>query len=218
MIDDGISRADRRLDNGRRSRRSRSQLGVQCLVDGLEVGLAAARTGDGWIKHGERRVFVRATPSDFDGWAALGNDAWSFAKVLPFLKRMEDDRDFPDAEVHGAGGPMPVSRPNPSDLHALSTAFVSACEVLTFLRRSTRTRPALRDLRRLPMNVIGGMRVNAAMAYIAPNRRRGNLTIKSGVTARRLVMNGVRAVAVEVERSGSIETFEGEEIVLVRAP
>jgi choline dehydrogenase-like flavoprotein len=62
--------------------------------------------------------------------------------------------------------------------------------------------------------VIDGVRVNAAMAYIAPNRRRVNLTIKSGVTARRLVMNGARAVAVEVERSGSIETFEGDEIVL----
>ena len=50
-------------------------------------------------------VFVRATPDDFDGWAALGNDEWSFARVLPFLKRMEDDRDFPDGEFHGTGGP-----------------------------------------------------------------------------------------------------------------
>ena len=47
------------------------------------------------------------------------------------------------------------------------------------------------------------------MAYIAPNRDRVNLTIESGVTARRLVMNGARAVGVEVERSGSIETFDG---------
>ena len=50
-------------------------------------------------------VFVRATASDFDGWATLGNDEWSFAKVLPFLRRLEDDRDFPDADYHGSGGP-----------------------------------------------------------------------------------------------------------------
>jgi predicted dehydrogenase (TIGR03970 family) len=159
-------------------------------------------------------VFVRATPSDFDGWAALGNDAWSFARVLPFLKRMEDDRDFPDAEVHGTGGPMPVCRPNASELHSLSNAFVSACEDLDFPEEIDKNVPGPPGCGRLPQNVIDGVRVNAAMAYIAPNRRRVNLTIKSGVTARRLVMNGARAVAVEVERSGSIETFEGDEIVL----
>jgi choline dehydrogenase len=64
------------------------------------------------------------------------------------------------------------------------------------------------------LNVIDGVRVNAAMAYITPNRTRANLTIESGVTARRVVMRGARAVGVEVERSGSIETFEGDEIVL----
>jgi choline dehydrogenase len=62
--------------------------------------------------------------------------------------------------------------------------------------------------------VIGGVRVNAAMAYVVPNRGRANLTIASEVIARRLVINGGRAVAVEVERSGSIETYEGDEIVL----
>ena len=159
-------------------------------------------------------VFVRATPSDFDGWAALGNDAWSFERVLPFLKRMEDDRDYPDAEVHGAGGPIPVRRPSMSELHALSNAFVSACEDLNFPEEIDKNAPGLPGCGRLPLNVIDGVRVNAAMAYIAPNRRRANLTIESGVNARRLVMRGARAVAVEVERSGSIETFEGDEMVL----
>jgi choline dehydrogenase-like flavoprotein len=134
--------------------------------------------------------------------------------VLPFLKRMEDDRDFPDAEVHGAGGPMPVSRPNAAELHSLSDAFVSSCEALDFPEEIDKNGPGPPGCGRLPLNVIDGVRVNTAMAYIAPNRRRANLTIKSGVVARRLVMNGARAVGVEVERSGSIETFGGDEIVL----
>jgi len=159
-------------------------------------------------------VFVRATPADFDGWAALGNDAWSYAKVLPFLKRMEDDRDFPDSEVHGAGGPIPVSRPDVSEFHPLSKAFVSACEALDFPNEIDKNAPGPPGCGRLPMNVIGGVRVNAAMAYIAANRQRANLTIKSGVVARRLVMNGARAVGVEAERRGSIETFEADEVVL----
>jgi len=159
-------------------------------------------------------VFVRATPADFDGWAALGNDAWSFARVLPFLKRMEDDRDFPDSEVHGVGGPIPVSRPGAPELHSLSKAFASACEALDFPEEIDKNAPGQPGCGRLPLNVVGGVRVNAAMAYIAPNRQRANLTIKSEVVARRLVMNGSRAVGVEVGGSGSVETFVGDEIVL----
>ena len=62
-------------------------------------------------------VFVRATADDFDGWAARGNELWSFAEVLPFLKRLEDDRDFPDSEFHGSGGPVPVARAKAGELH-----------------------------------------------------------------------------------------------------
>lgn len=159
-------------------------------------------------------VFVRATPADFDGWAALGNDEWSFAKVLPFLKRLEDDRDFPGGEYHGTGGPIPVARTVPSALHPMSDAFVAACAALDFAEETDKNAPGPPGFGRLPLNVVDGVRVNAAMAYITPNRPRANLTIESGVTARRVVMRGARAVGVEVERSGVIERFEGDEIVL----
>jgi choline dehydrogenase-like flavoprotein len=66
----------------------------------------------------------------------------------------------------------------------------------------------------LPRNVVDGIRVNAALAYISPNRNRANLTIESSISARRVVMSGRRAVGVEVERSGRIETVTGDEIVL----
>ena len=159
-------------------------------------------------------VFVRAIPDDFDGWAALGNDEWSFTKVLPFLKRLEDDRDFPGGEFHGVGGPIPVARPVSSALHPLSNAFVAACAALHFAEEIDKNAPGLPGFGRLPLNVVDGVRVNAAMAYIIPNRIRVNLTVESGVTARRVVMRGTRAVGVEIERSGSIERVEGDEIVL----
>ncbi len=159
-------------------------------------------------------VFVRATLADFDGWAALGNDEWSFAKVLPFLKRLEDDRDFPDGEFHGSGGPMPVSRALDCGLHPLSDAFATACAALDFAEEIDKNAPGPPGCGRLPLNVIDGVRVNAAMAYITPHRSRANLTIESGVRARRVVVNQARAVAVETERCGSTETFHGDEIVL----
>jgi len=159
-------------------------------------------------------VFVRATRSDFDGWSALGNDQWSYANVLPYLRRLEDDLDFPDAAYHGVGGPVPVSRSNAEALHPLSEAFVAACAELGFPAEPDKNAPGPPGFGRLPRNVVDGIRVNAALAYISPNRNRANLSIESSISARRVVMSGRRAVGVEVERSGRIETVTGDEIVL----
>jgi choline dehydrogenase len=159
-------------------------------------------------------VFVRATAWDFDSWAALGNDQWSFAEVLPFLRRLEDDLDFPGAEYHGQGGPMPVSRVAAAGLHPLNQAFAAACADLGFPDEIDKNAPGAPGCGSLPRNVVHGVRINAALAYIIPNRNRANLTIESNVIVRRVVIKGHRAVGVEVERSGRIETFAGDEIVL----
>ena len=53
-------------------------------------------------------VFLRAIPSDFDRWAALGNDQWSFASVLPFLRRLEDDHDMEILVGIDSGDDAPV--------------------------------------------------------------------------------------------------------------
>jgi choline dehydrogenase len=159
-------------------------------------------------------VFVRATSDDFDRWAALGNHEWSFAKVLPFLRRLEDDRDFPADEFHGSGGPMPVTRATGSQQHPLSQAFVEACDDLGFPAEPDKNTPAIPGHGPLPRNIVDGVRLNAAMAYIAPNRDRPNLTIESEVSAQRVVFTGSRATGVEVERSGVVQMFSGDEIVL----
>jgi choline dehydrogenase len=159
-------------------------------------------------------VFVRATADDFDHWATLGNDEWSFAKVLPFLRRLEDDRDFPDSEFHGSGGPMPVTRVAATALHPLSDAFAVACSALGYPDEVDKNAPGRPGCGSLPRNVLARVRVNAAAAYITPNRHRLNLTIESNATAHRLVMKGNRVVGVEIDRRGSLETRTGDEIVL----
>src|SRR5437016_5548469 len=55
------------------------------------------------------QAMQRGLPEDFDSWAAMGNDQWSYAKVLPFFRKCERDLDMRDA-FHGTDGPMPVRR------------------------------------------------------------------------------------------------------------
>ena len=53
-------------------------------------------------------VYIRGHRSDYDHWASLGNTGWSYADVLPYFKRSEDNAEF-DGEYHGKGGPLRVS-------------------------------------------------------------------------------------------------------------
>ena len=53
-------------------------------------------------------VYIRGQKEDFDHWARMGNAGWSFADVLPYFKRSEDQENGADA-YHGAGGPLAVS-------------------------------------------------------------------------------------------------------------
>ena len=54
-------------------------------------------------------VYIRGHRADYDQWASLGNAGWSFADVLPYFKRAEDNADF-DGEYHGKGGPLAVNK------------------------------------------------------------------------------------------------------------
>jgi hypothetical protein len=54
--------------------------------------------------------FIRARRDDFDRWAAAGNDAWSFDRMAPFLRRLETGLDYGVSDVHGGSGSVRVRR------------------------------------------------------------------------------------------------------------
>ena len=52
------------------------------------------------------QAMQRGLPEDFDSWSGMGNDQWSYDKVLPYFRKSEHDLDIRD-DFHGTGGPMP---------------------------------------------------------------------------------------------------------------
>ena len=55
------------------------------------------------------QVFLRGIPDDFDYWVSMGNDEWSFEKVLPYYRKLETDMDYQD-DFHGSEGPIIARR------------------------------------------------------------------------------------------------------------
>jgi choline dehydrogenase len=138
--------------------------------------------------------FIRGTRSDFERWAAAGNDLWSPAAVLPAFRRLEADADFGDRPGHGASGPVPVSRPAAG--HPLADAFGAAAGDLGHPAEPDKNADGPPGYGPVPLTVSGGVRVNTAMAYLSPRRGRPGLAVRGGTTVLGVVVERGRAVGV----------------------
>src|SRR3954465_15861723 len=67
--------------------------------------------------------YIRGNRADYDEWAALGCDGWSYDEVLPYFKRSEDNERGEDA-FHGVGGPLSVS--DSRSMHPLVDTMIEA--------------------------------------------------------------------------------------------
>jgi choline dehydrogenase-like flavoprotein len=154
---------------------------------------------------------VRGRPADYDGWAALGCDGWSFADVLPYFCRLEHDFDF-DGDAHGRDGPFPVRRPAPEELAPVQRAFLEACANAGFPVVEDHNAPGAVGSGLPPMNLIDGVRQSTALTYLAGARRRPNLTLRSDALVDRVELDGARAVGVRLAASG--ELIEADRVLL----
>lgn len=157
--------------------------------------------------------FVRGRPVDFDGWAALGNDQWSWEQVLPYFIRSETDHDF-DGPFHGKTGPVPVRRLPPEHFHPVSAAFAQSCRSHGFEEDPDKNNPTTLGVGSVPRNSINGVRMNMAMTYLAPALAHPNLALSPDTRVRRVLIANGKAVGVEAVRGGELIVFEAGEIVL----
>jgi len=160
-------------------------------------------------------IALRGHPYDFDEWAALGLDDWSFERCLPAFKRLEHDLDF-DNEWHGQSGPVPIRRHPPSELVPWQAAFVAAAQAAGYPETVDHNDPELPcGVGPHAMNKVGGERVGVARAYLTADvRRRENLEILSGRVARRLVFDNRRFSGLEVDLDGVVSLLRADRAVV----
>lgn len=167
------------------------------------------------------QAMQRGFPEDFDAWAALGNDEWSYAKVLPYFRKSEHDLDIRD-EFHGTEGPMPVRRRQSGPWPAIQKAFRDACVQAGFGTTADTNGPNPAGVGITPSNNLDGMRMSAALTHLQPMRHCPNLTVRGGVFVRKILIKDLRAVGVEAETGGEVFTVEADRVVLsagaIRSP
>ncbi|MBL9050451.1 MAG: choline dehydrogenase [Tabrizicola sp.] len=157
-------------------------------------------------------VYVRGHARDFDTWAEMGADGWAYADVLPYFKRMEHSHGGSGPEFRGSSGPLHVTR-GPRE-NPLFDAFIKAGEQAGYPVTSDYNGQSQEGFGPMEATIYKGRRWSAANAYLKPAMAGGNVHIVRGF-ARKVVMEGKRAVGVEVDtRSGREVIRAGREVIL----
>ena len=135
------------------------------------------------------QILPRGLPEDFDQWAAAGNDAWSFTRVLPLFRRLETD--FGDDPMHGASGPIPVRRIAKPHM-PLAFGVPGSRGGAGFPETRDHNHPdTATGVGPRPINNVGGLRMSTAVTDLHQARGRPNLTIRGDLLVRRVLVEAV---------------------------
>ena len=158
-------------------------------------------------------VYVRGHACDYDYWDESGAKGWSYADVVPYLQRMEN-RGGEGGDIRGQEGPLHVARGQQEN--PLFKAFVKAGEQAGYEMTDDYNGLKQEGFGAMEQTVYKGQRWSTANAYLKPALKRPNCELIRGF-ARRIVMENGRAVGVEIERGGKVETIRANREVILAA-
>ena len=150
-------------------------------------------------------IWVRGAPEDFDTWAYLGADGWSWEDVRPVYERIE--RREPD----GPGTVSLLTSFEPDAIHASIAEAAQECGIPLNADYNGASQDGVSFMQYC---IEDGVRHSTAAAYIRPVEADANLELVTGAVARRLLFDGTRCVGVEWSQDGRVERAHAEQVVV----
>lgn len=155
--------------------------------------------------------WVRGNPMDYELWEALGADGWRWSNVLPYFQRLEDVQG--GGPLRGTDGPIKVTRGRESN--PLYQAFVQAGVQAGYAQSPNMNQRQHEGFGPMEMNVGGGARCSAAVAYLRPAMARGNVRVITEALVDKIEFAGRRATAVLFAVNGqACRAQAGQEVIL----
>ncbi|MPM16389.1 Oxygen-dependent choline dehydrogenase [bioreactor metagenome] len=157
-------------------------------------------------------IYIRGQAEDYDHWAELGNEGWSFRDVLPYFIKSEGN-ERGDSSFHGGNGPLQVS--DIGAKHELIEAFIAGAGELGVPRTDDFNGASQEGAGYYQLTTRNGLRCSTAKGYLTDAKRRPNLHIQTDAQATGLVLRGKRVVGVNYVQHGQQKTaMAGCEVVL----
>ncbi len=159
-------------------------------------------------------IYVRGNRHDYDRWAQLGLAGWSYDEVLPAFRRSEGHVER-DGAYHGTDGELTVCRsrgPNP-----LFDVFVEAGRQAGYPANDDFNGTEQQGFGRYDFTIKRGKRCSASSAFLRPVRHRRNLTVATNSLVRKVVVEGERAIGIEVAQGTLTRTIRADREVILCA-
>ena len=158
-------------------------------------------------------VALRGMPADYDRWVAAGAQGWGWSDVVKYFRKAENDldRDHSQSEAR----PYTIRRIPQNEWPGFVTAMEQAA--------ATHGLPIVPDINEnpcdgffpMPVSQDAETRSTSASCYLTSSvRKRNNLEIMSDTRVKTIRFDGIRAIGVTVERSGSTIHIDAREIIL----
>ena len=159
-------------------------------------------------------IYLRGHALDYEGWAQAGARGWSYAETLPYFRRLETGVD-PASAYQGREGPVKIATVD--RLNPLGEAFFRACAEAGYGATEDVNGYRQDGFGRVPMNAGRGLRWSTSRAYLDEAEGRSNLTVRTGCTADRIVIEKGRAVALAYRRAGLAQAVRAEREIILSA-
>ena len=157
-------------------------------------------------------IYIRGHRKDYDGWAALGNEGWSYDDVLPYFIKSENNGRIKN-QYHGNDGPLSVTdlqSDNPLQQKYLQAAQEQGYKILDDFNGVEQE-----GLGVYQVTHINGERCSSARAYLLPHLERLNLTVEIHAQTHRILIENGAAVGVEYKQEGQLkQVFARREVLL----
>ena len=144
-------------------------------------------------------IYMRGQKEDYDHWAALGNEDWSWDSVLPIFRKFED-YEHGATDGYGAGGELRVEDPRVSweiiDAWRAAAAECGIPPIKTFNQGDNF------GCAYFQMNQRSGRRWSATNAFLRPVLHRKNLTVLTNSVVTRIRFRDRQAQGFEFLKGG----------------
>lgn len=157
-------------------------------------------------------VYIRGNKWDYDNWAAMGCEGWSYDEVLPYFKRSERNI-HENREFHGHDGPLWVNDQVSPNLGSVD--FVEAATTLQIPRNPDFNGERQEGVGLYQVTQNNGERWSASRAYVEPNRNRANLTVLTNIAVQRVLIEEGKATGIEYKQGGQAHQIRARLCVVI---
>ncbi|CAH0747520.1 unnamed protein product [Diatraea saccharalis] len=143
-------------------------------------------------------IYQRGHPDDYDDWAKMGNNGWSYSEVLPYFKKSENIKinSLRNSTYHGRGGYLDIEyAPFNCPLEQL---FKKAGEELGYEWRDPNGEQVI-GFSKPQATMRNGRRCSTSKAFLEPIRYRSNLKVSKHTIVDKILIDPLTKTAYGVE-------------------